>query len=143
MAHRRFGGCMDGVCGGGLHHHWNGLLLPCTQTPAMAPDERKANVLGSEWRRASKGLFLYPARLCAVFRLQSAPPVRPQGSGLCQEPNGFSLASGWLGSAKHRAWDPEGKSKVRTERSEKRACLQEQGKERSCMAADTLASTWP
>lgn len=61
------------VCEGGTAPAQSGSVLPRTQTPAMAPDGRKANLLGSEWRRASKGLFLYPARLCAVFQLQSAP----------------------------------------------------------------------
>lgn len=80
-------------------------------------------------------------RLC--FGSSPLPSARPRGSGLCQEPNGFSLAAGWPGSAKRRAGDPEGKSKVRTRESGKQTQPEEeeQGKKRSCRTADQLAGT--
>lgn len=80
-------------------------------------------------------------RLC--FSSIPLPPARPRGRGLCQELNGFSLAAGWLGSAKHSARDPERKSKVRTRESKEQTRPQEeeQGRKRSHRPADQLAGT--
>lgn len=106
-----FGGHVGGAVSG------TGWLAPavCSELYSSSGRKRtssfsgkKANLIGSEQCRTSKGPFLHPARLQAVFQLQPTPPCVAPGSGLCQEPNGFSLAMAWRGSAKHNAQDPGG-----------------------------------
>lgn len=112
--------------------------------PATAPSGGKRLISsGASGAGPPKGSpsIQHGPRLC--FGSSPLPSARPRGSGLCQEPNGFSLAAGCPGSAKRRAGDPEGKSKVRTRESEKQTQPQkeEQGKKRSCRTADQLAGT--
>lgn len=94
---------------------------------SAGPPKGSSSIPHSSWLCCSSSPFL---------------PVRPRGCEMCQELKGFSLATGWLSSAKHSVGNPEGKSKVRTQEREKQTRLQEeQGKERSCRATDQLAGT--